>query len=213
MENADEFDFSFKIAVGGVANVGKTNVVHRFVHDAFRDDARPTLGIDFVVKDVEVGDKVVRCQIWDTAGQERLNAIAKMFYRNVNGIVLVFDITDRDSFEALGYWFEEMRDNTPENTPSIVLGNKADLHSDRKVTFEEAAAMTKSRGSFYAEVSAKDNPNNGIQEALVYLLKELVTRIQSGVDLTFRQESRGTRSSTLLRLQEARRPQKRGSCC
>ena len=215
MEGIEDYDFSFKIVVGGSPNVGKTNVIQRFANDLFMEESRPTLGIDFVLKDVEFDDKVVRCQIWDTAGQEKLKAIAKMYYKNANGVLFIFDITDRSSFEALNGWMEELHSNVPEGIPMVILGNKADLSQDRKVTAEEATAYAKARGTYYIEVSAKENAGKEIEQAVVSLLKDMVKLIDIKQDkANIRAESIGRRSVKITQAKSATKGQANNrKCC
>lgn len=214
MEGTEDYDFSFKIVVGGSPNVGKTNIIQRFANDLFIEESRPTLGIDFVLKDVEFDGKVVRCQIWDTAGQEKLKAIAKMYYKNANGVLFIFDITDRSSFEALDGWMDELHTNVPEGIPMVILGNKSDLGGDRKVTVDEASAYAKAKGTYYIEVSAKENSSKEIEKAVVSLLKDMVNQIEVKEDKSnIRKQSIGRRSVKLAQPKSSAQQQGRSRLC
>lgn len=200
MADLEEYDYSFKIVVAGEPNVGKTNIVQRFAHNMFTEDSRPTLGMDFVIKDIMIGSKVVRCQVWDTAGQERMLSIAKIYYKNSNGVLFIFDITERSSFDRLDYWIKEMRSALEDSVPFVILGNKSDLSKDRKVTTEEAMNFAKQQGSYYIELSAKDPKNNEIDSAIESLLTRVVKSVENVNEKPIiRQSSFGKRAMKLSR--------------
>ena len=153
MSNQHELnDYSIKIVLTGDSGVGKTKLIARYVNDIFEDNSSPTVGLDFALKETIVTGQRVQCQIWDTAGQEKLKAIASAYYKNAHGVVLVFDITNKASFEKIPRWLEEVRNNLEDKVPIILVGNKTDLMTDREVSALEAKSFAEENGFYYLEV-------------------------------------------------------------
>jgi len=118
-----------------------------------------SIGVDFKTKDIIVNDKKVKIQIWDTAGHERFRTITTSYYRGAHGIVTVFDLTDRDSFDHIEKWLDEINKYAKENVMRFLIGNKSDLVDQRKVAYEEARALANKLNIYYVETSAKNNIN------------------------------------------------------
>ena len=118
-----------------------------------------SIGVDFKTKDIIVNDKRVKLQIWDTAGHERFRTITTSYYRGAHGIVTVFDLTDRESFEHIEKWLDEINKYAKENVMRFLIGNKSDLVDKRKVQYEEARALSSRLNIYYVETSAKNNIN------------------------------------------------------
>ncbi|KAI9464389.1 ras-domain-containing protein [Russula earlei] len=146
-----------KLLVIGAASVGKSSLLLRFADRRWipENEAVATVGVDTWVYKLHVKGKNVNLTIWDTAGQERFRAITSSYYRGTQGILLVYDITDRGSYEAIPWWFAERSRYVPERTVKIVVGNKADKEYARQVSTEEAAAYAASMGCLFVETSAK----------------------------------------------------------
>lgn len=132
-----------------------------------------TIGVDFSIKTITVDNKRVKLQIWDTAGQERFRTITQSYYRSANGVIIVYDITKRQSYVNLQRWIDEVRRYTASNVILALVGNKCDLESDRQVDPAEVATMCESIPEimFSIETSAKDNTN--IENVFQNLAKEL----------------------------------------
>ncbi len=144
-----------KIVLIGDMNVGKTSLVAKYCGLQAKSQ---TIGIEFQQKKLDIGSIQVNMQIWDTAGQEKFQSLGFGYYRGTNGAILVFDLTDRKSFDSLAMWRKQLIDNAnpldPTNFPVVVLGNKSDLQ-DRKVSTEEAKAWCFENGkSQYLETDA-----------------------------------------------------------
>ena len=167
----------FKIVVAGNSGVGKTNLVARYTEDAFDDSYRTTIGLDFKFKEAIVGGETCRIQIWDTAGQEKLKAVAASYYKNSNGIALIFDVSNRESFERLDFWLEEARNNIMPNVPILLIGNKNDLIAERKVSSAEAKDFSEKRGLFYVETSAKTNDDDCVSKAFEQLIGDILRKL------------------------------------
>ena len=118
-----------------------------------------SIGVDFKSKDIMVNGQKVKLQIWDTAGHERFRTITTSYYRGAHGIVTVFDLTERESFEHIGKWLDEINKYAKENVMRFLIGNKSDLVDKRKVSYEEARALANRLNIYYVETSAKNNIN------------------------------------------------------
>jgi len=177
MDNSN--DGVIKIVITGDSGVGKTNLITRYVYDSFNEFSNPTVGLDFALKNTIVAGQNISCQIWDTAGQEKMKSIASAYYKNANGSILVFDISNKSSFNRLSYWLSELRDNLNDQEVCIVLlGNKCDLVDKREVAMEEAKAFAEQNGFYYLEVSAKSNDNDCVNLAFDQLLGEIHMKMQ-----------------------------------
>lgn len=151
-----------KVIILGDSSVGKTSLMNQYVTKRFSNQYKATIGADFVTKEVVIDDRVVTMQIWDTAGQERFQSLGVAFYRGADCCVLVFDVTDPNSFQHLDSWHDEFliqaSPRDPDHFPFIVLGNKCDL--DNKVSRNRAEMWCKSKNDIpYYETSAKDGHN------------------------------------------------------
>lgn len=129
----------FKVIMIGDSMVGKTSIIQRFIDDEFIDKGtQPTLAWDFKVKTLEIptseestrDKETVRLYVWDTAGQERFRHIARMYYKDVCGVVLCFDLTDEESFKNVNFWLSDLQKHAPEQISKILVGNKVDLCSE-----------------------------------------------------------------------------------
>ncbi len=164
-----EFDYLLKLIVVGDGGVGKTAISVRFAEGVFQDDYKMTIGVDFSIKTINVpinGEiRRVKLQIWDTGGQEQFSYIRPLYYKGAVGGVVVFDLTDRKSFENLDRWFTEVADNCL-SIPLVLVGNKADLF-DRKIDPVEVETITKKLNIDYLESSARSGQSiNSIFETL-----------------------------------------------
>ncbi|XP_052754312.1 uncharacterized protein LOC113513657 isoform X2 [Galleria mellonella] len=143
-----------KIVVLGSQGVGKTSLVVRYIGKMFSKHISPTIGASFFTCNINVDDARVKMQVWDTAGQERFRSMAPMYYRNANAALLVFDITNLNSFSAIKGWVRELHSNVQEPMVLSMVGNKCDLEDKRAVSQTEAAQYAASIGANYCETSA-----------------------------------------------------------
>jgi small GTP-binding protein len=147
----------FKVIAVGDGSVGKTSITIRFCEGKFSQEYLMTIGANFGVKQNTVSfgeeDKDIKLQIWDTGGQERFSPIRELYYKGALGAVVVFDVTNRESFEHAQNWFSEVRKNVA-NIPITLIGNKIDL-PNRVVTYEEGVQMARKCAAPYRETSAK----------------------------------------------------------
>lgn len=159
MEEKKQIQYKFKILTIGDSSVGKTSILYYYNNKKFPQNQLATIGIDLVKKDIEIQNKVVRLQIWDSAGQERFRSITKNYYRNANGILLVFDMSDFSTFNKIGRWLEDIKFET-ENIPILLVGNKKDLvHSDLEEKLRIFTEEAKNNNIKFYAVSAKEGTN------------------------------------------------------
>merc|ERR1712110_968384 len=149
-----DYDYLFKVLIIGNSCVGKSNILLRFSENVFHESFLPTIGVDFKIKNVEVNDKVVKLHIWDTAGQERFKTITATYYKGAHGIILVYDITDRQTFQDIENWLGEIQQHASPNVAKLLVGNKCDLESERQVKWEEGKQYADSLGIGFLETSA-----------------------------------------------------------
>jgi len=167
-----QLDHVFKLLLVGDAGVGKSSMLLRFTDDTFEEHMASTIGVDFKVKTIRIGDLMVKLTIWDTAGQERFRTLTSSYYRGCQGIILVFDLTRPETLQNVQNWLKEIDVFTGTPAPvKLLVGNKADLPDDRQVTDDAALEFARSRGMLYLEASAKTRA--GIRQAF----EEAVRRI------------------------------------
>jgi small GTP-binding protein len=168
------YDYLFKVIAVGDGAVGKTSITLRFSTGTFRDSYIMTIGVDFAVKTIEVptkeGTSKVKLQIWDTGGQERFSYVRPLYYKGAMGGIVVYDVTQSESFDNIPKWFNEVKSNRG-SIPLLLVGNKVDL-PDRKVSAEQGTSIAKKYGVKYFEVSAKTGES--IERLFVELSKQMV---------------------------------------
>lgn len=174
LPNRELFDYMFKVLLLGDAGVGKTSLMWRFSEDVFNKTYISTIGIDFKLRTIEVQGKRVRLQVWDTAGQERFHAISVSYYRTAVGIMLVYDITRRHSFENIAKWLRNIDEHAKEDVIKLLIGNKCDLHGPRTVKREEGEKLAEEYDMSFFETSAKENES--IEEAFECIAKEVMEK-------------------------------------
>ena len=168
----EEYDFIFKVLLLGNSDVGKSSMLLRFVDSVWNDAFTPTIGVDFKVKTLEINNKRVKMQIWDTAGQERFRTVVSTYFRGAHGILLLYDVTNKDSFKNLENWLIEIEKNSNQKVLKILIGNKCDLTEDREITTEEGQTFANRNGMEFMETSAKMNTN--VSEAFTTLGKLMI---------------------------------------
>ncbi|KII89187.1 hypothetical protein PLICRDRAFT_53653 [Plicaturopsis crispa FD-325 SS-3] len=148
-----------KIVLLGDQSVGKTSLITRFMYDTFDNTYQATIGIDFLSKTMYLEDRTVRLQLWDTAGQERFRSLIPSYIRDSSVAIVVFDITNRQSFLSTSKWIDDVRSERGNDVIIVLVGNKADLSDKRQVTLEEATAKATQMNIMFMETSAKAGHN------------------------------------------------------
>jgi len=149
----------YKLVFLGEQAVGKTSIITRFMYDTFDTTYQATIGIDFLSKTMYLDDRTVRLQLWDTAGQERFRSLIPSYIRDSSVAVVVYDITNKASFQNCDKWIEDVRAERGTEVVVMLVGNKTDLNDKRQVTLEEGEAKAKKLNVLFIETSAKSNHN------------------------------------------------------
>ncbi|XP_063721201.1 ras-related protein Rab-3-like [Symsagittifera roscoffensis] len=153
------FDYMFKLLIIGNSSVGKTSFLFRYADDSFTSAFVSTVGIDFKVKTVVRNNKRVKLQIWDTAGQERYRTITTAYYRGAMGFILMYDITNDDSFVSVQDWSTQIKTYSWDNAQVILVGNKCDMDAERIVKAQRGRDLADQLNIEFFETSAKENVN------------------------------------------------------
>jgi small GTP-binding protein len=173
-DQSDKVDYTFKILTIGESGVGKTCILLRYTDNKFSKHHLTTIGIDFKTKIINYYTNKIKLYIWDTAGQERFRNIAQQYYNGADGIFLVFDVTDRVTFDKVTEWMKQILSyNTKDRVGIILLGNKIDAEN-RAVNCEEGNNLANEFGIKYFETSALTNYN--LEEAFGCMLDEIVKK-------------------------------------
>jgi Ras-related protein Rab-1A len=166
-----EYDYLFKIIIIGNSGVGKSSLLLRFTDRIFEYSHVSTIGVDFKIQTIQLDNKIIKMQLWDTAGNERFRTITTSYYRGSHGVCIVFDLTDKQSFENINSWFTEIEKYASNNIKKILVGNKCDISKDREISYKEANEFANKLNIPYIETSAKDSIN--VQELFINLAKTL----------------------------------------
>ncbi|KAG0190610.1 Ras- protein Rab-18 [Apophysomyces sp. BC1034] len=166
---------TLKLLLIGNSNVGKSSLLLRFTDDTFlpQEEVSATIGVDFKVSMMQMEGQTFKLTIWDTAGQERFRTLTSSYYRGAQGVILVYDVSNRDTFDALSTWWNEV--NTYCSSPDVVkmiVGNKLDKESSRVVDYEEGAALARKLQTLFIECSAKTKV--GVREAFEELVSKII---------------------------------------
>ena len=177
MSGAPKKPIKIQIITLGDHTVGKSSILRRYSDGTFSMDTQTTIGIDFVVKKISIGDTNVQVKLWDTAGQDRFHTITQSFYKKCQGVLVVFDVGSKKSFDNIKKWMAQIQNNADANIDKYLIGNKIDTEH-REVASEEASKMAKDCKMTYMETSAKINVN--VTEAITGLVKTIYTRLNGG---------------------------------
>ena len=169
------YDAKIQLLIIGDSTVGKTSILSRFANGTFNANYLATVGLDNFTKDETIDDKNVNIKIWDTAGQERFKALTKGFFRQAQGVIVVYDVTNSESFDNLRVWIQSIKDNIGndflERIPIVIIGNKIDSE-EREIKTEDAESFSKQQNFPYFETSAKTGEN--IDSSIRFLVKKVI---------------------------------------
>ena len=156
MADADEnnYELLYKIIIIGDTGVGKSNILSRYLKDEFRDDSKSTVGVELGTKFLKIKDIGAKLQIWDTAGQERYKSITSSYYKGSHGCFIVYDITNEKTFENVDNWFKQAQKEASKEVSIILVGNKCDLETERKILKEKGEEKAKTLNCPFFETSA-----------------------------------------------------------
>ena len=214
LENNGENIPSVKITLLGNSGVGKTCIIARYTKDEFKDNSYTTRGADYSQKPITVQDKVLNLDLWDTAGQEQYRSLGKHFYKDAFIVILVYDITNRESFEDLkNVWYNDLKKYGEKYTVLAIVGNKSDMFEEELVNEEEARKFAEEVSAVFMLVSAKTGDN------IVHLFKILANKyldpfFQDQVE-EINQQSEGSVKIKKKSIHESKKnnSNKKGGCC
>jgi len=169
------FDMQIKLLMIGDSGVGKTCLLLRYANDSFSPTFITTIGIDFKIKNIQLEGKRIKLQIWDTAGQERFRTITTSYFRGAQGILLVYDVTDRQTFMSIRNWVAQIQVHADVNVNKILIGNKCDMSEQRAVSYEEGEALAKEYSIHFFETSAKQDIN--VEKAFMTIATDVKNRL------------------------------------
>jgi len=203
MATTPEYDYLFKLLLIGDSGVGKSCMLLRFADDTYTESYISTIGVDFKIRTLELEGKTCKLQIWDTAGQERFRTITSSYYRGAHGIIIVYDVTDKESFNNVKHWMQEIDKYAAEGVNRLMIGNKCDLTSKKVVSYDEAKELADSLSVNFLETSAKNAHN--VEQAFQQMAGEIKTRVAA-------QPKKGPGQSGATQLGAAGKVQQ-GGCC
>ena len=176
----NNYDYLFKFILIGDSTVGKTCILTRFVDGWFKAESEPTIGVEFGSKVIKCKSGItIRLQVWDTAGQESFRSITRSYYRGAIGALLVYDITNQQSFDNLPNWLRDSLEATNQNIGLVLVGNKADLENQRQVNANVAKLFAKENNLLFLETSAKNGTN--VEKIFQILSEQILAKIDAGL--------------------------------
>ena len=158
MDSEKEPQINVKLLLLGDSTVGKTSILIKYINDKFDDSAISTVGVDYMDKIITYKNLKIKLQIWDTSGEEKFRSITRNFYRNADGIFIVFDLTKKPTFDHVKNWISEALDHN-DTIKLVLIGNKLDLKNEIEVSNELASNYAKRNNLKYFETSAKEGTN------------------------------------------------------
>jgi Ras-related protein Rab-8A len=197
------YDFLIKLLLIGDSGVGKSCLLLRFSDDSFTTSFITTIGIDFKIKTIELDGKRIKLQIWDTAGQERFRTITTAYYRGAMGILLVYDVTDENSFRNINNWIRNIEQHAADNVDKILIGNKCDMMKDRAVEHTEGEKLAQEYGIPFFETSAKNDTN----------VTQAFTTIASAIKKRLMDNPQTSSSNSVQVTAKNSKPSSNSGCC
>ena len=178
MSSDQKYNYLLKYITIGSPNVGKSQIVQRFIKNNFNPKYEVTIGVEFGEKNIEIEDKILRIQIWDTCGQEQFKSITRAYYKNCVCAIIVYDITSRDSFNEVKNWIDDCINYSPKTVLMALIGNKCDLKDNRIISTEEGQELADKYGILFYETSALDGTN--IKEIFKETGEQIYKNIKEG---------------------------------
>ena len=200
-------DRCYKLLLMGESNVGKTSIILRYTENEFQTTGISTCGVDVKVKFVSVDNIKIKLVIWDTAGQERFRGLAKNYFRGANGFILVYDITNKNSFDKLRGWMSDAKEKIDGEYKMVVIGNKKDCEDEREVDSKLLKEFGDKNGVITMEVSAKTG--EGVDSLFTAMVKELLELKNVGLVQT---DDESEANKTYDNLNNSRMPEKKHNC-
>ena len=163
-----------KIITLGDSHVGKSSLIFKFIEDKFSSSYMSTVGFDLKFKTIKINNEEIKVMIFDTAGQERFRSLASNYIKKANGILLVYDISDKNTFLNIENWMTNIKEESSDKIPIILIGNKCDLDEQRKIQKEEGEQFANNNNLKFFETSCKDGDN--VENCFIELTKQIIER-------------------------------------
>jgi len=199
-----EYDYLFKLLLIGDSGVGKSCLLLRFADDSYTESYISTIGVDFKIRTITLEGKTIKLQIWDTAGQERFRTITSSYYRGAHGIIVVYDVTEVESYNNIKQWLHEIDRYACEGVNRLLVGNKSDLTTKRQVETATAKEFADQLSVPFLETSAKSATN--VEQAFMTMAGEIKNRMASA-------PTAKSGNTTALPVGKSTQPVKSGGCC
>ncbi|KAI8975638.1 ras-related protein rab-4B [Mycotypha africana] len=209
----DAYDFLFKLLLVGDSGTGKSCLLYHFLENQFKKNSMNTIGIEFGTRIIQIADKSIKLQIWDTAGQERFRSLTKSYFRGTAGALVVYDISNRDTFLGVRSWLNDVRTLANPELVIILVGNKSDKSDEREVSYLEASRFAQEHEIMFLEASALSG--DSVEEMFFKCARSIWSKIQTG-QIDPERSGTGVQfgDSSLRRMtQRTRMRKKEKSCC
>ena len=180
MDELEESEMIFKIILVGDIGVGKTNILSKYISNKFETDSKSTIGVELSTKTFNINNNKINAQIWDTAGQEKYKSLTKAYYKGALGALVIYDITQKITFENIDKWISDLKISADEKVSIILIGNKSDLEEKREVSKEDGENKAKLNGISFLETSALNG--NNIEIAFKTLVKNVYNKCHNQFD-------------------------------
>ena len=204
------FDRTCQILIIGDSSVGKTSILTRYTNGTFKEEYLATVGLDYYSKDEIFNNKTINVKLWDTAGQERYKSLTQSYFKNAEGVIVAYDITNTESFDNLKFWINSIKANMENKNifiPVIIIGNKTDMEESREIMTEDAEKFAEENKYKYFETSAKTG--EGIDKAIRDLINQILNQSENNDDQKeFRKDSVQIKENT-----EGKSGKKKKGCC
>ena len=203
-------EINLKILLIGDSSVGKSSILLKYIEDKFSENYVSTIGIEYKIKTLIINGKKVLLRIWDTSGQERYRSITQNFYRNANGILFIFDITNRESFENIKNWIIDS-DSADNEVIKVLVGNKIDIDENRKIDNDIVKKYAEKKGMKYFETSAKEGINIDIvfRKIAELILSKSEEEGQNEVEYLYNNARKDSFNLSI----DSSEPKKKKQCC
>ncbi|MEN2497988.1 MAG: hypothetical protein MHMPM18_002320 [Marteilia pararefringens] len=206
-----DYDVLLKLVIVGCSGAGKTNIIGRYTNNTFLDSTRSTIGVEFMSKQLKIGDQRIKCQIWDTAGQEKYRAVVSAYYRGSSGTIVVYDVCNKESFDSVRDWVKEIRSYIGDKTPILLVGNKSDKEHLRVIDHKEGEALALEMKTDFIETSAKSG--NNVDEAFQNIIKKSLIIHQENLDKKKKSTKTAGSAENIPRGSSVDLRTNSGSCC
>lgn len=200
-----EYDYLFKLLLIGDSGVGKSCLLLRFAEDTYTQDYISTIGVDFKIRTIELDGKTIKLQIWDTAGQERFRTITSSYYRGAHGIIIVYDVTDQESFNNVNQWLQEIDRYATGGVMKLLVGNKSDLKDKKVVDYTVAKEFADALEIPLIETSALDSTN--VEQAFFNMARQIKSQMVNN------QAGSGTEKASINLRGQSVGGSQNSSCC